>query len=110
MVLNEAPLGRISYEYRRRATGQVFQPRQAHFKDKFWDVLDLQIEIENGMQSSSTVVPCKVGVAVASRVFDAAKAIREVGSIFRGLKLRPQIGIVIQGVWAPVALCCVQVN
>ena len=56
------------------------------------------------------VVPSKECLAMASRIFDAAKALREVGAVFHGLELRLRIGVVIRGVGAAVALGHVQVN
>ena len=56
------------------------------------------------------VVPGKECLAMASGVFDAAKALREVGAVFHGLELRLRIRVVIRGVRATVALGHVQVN
>ncbi len=43
------------------------------------------------------VVPGKECLAMASGVFDAAKALREVGMVFHGLELRLRIRVVIRG-------------
>ena len=56
------------------------------------------------------VVPSKECLAVASGIFDAAKALREVGAVFHGLELRLRVGVVIRGVGAAVALGHVQVD
>ena len=51
-----------------------------------------------------SVVPGKECLAMASGVFDAAKALREVGAVFHGLELRFRIRVVIGCVGAAVAL------
>ena len=56
------------------------------------------------------VVPSKECLTVASGIFDAAKALGEVGSVFHGLELRLRIGVVVGDVGAAVALCHVQVT
>ena len=56
------------------------------------------------------VVPGEECLAMASGIFDAAKALREVGAVFHGLELRFRIGVVIRCVGAAVALGHVQVN
>ena len=66
--------------------------------------------VANARMAVLGVVPGKECLAMASGVFYAAKAVREVGAVLHGFELRLRIRIVIRGVGATVALGHVQFN
>ena len=70
----------------------------------------VRCHVANAAVAVLGVVPGKECLAMASGVFDAAKALREVGAVFHGLELRLRIRVVVRGVGAAVALGHVQVN